>query len=213
MRILVDGMDLSGKTTLAKALVAALQARGIAARRNVGGLHKGWLDAFAQWAYRRCRPGSVLVSWLFAGVMLADALRARHRASEVVMQEAYAEHTIAFAEGFGRRAPAWVVRALRRWLPRFDRIVVLTAGHQERVRRFGARGQNDAVDALLLAEPWRLGAIEHRLRALLAGPRTLWLDTDRLGPRQVLDLVLQHVLPAPEAVAPGAPAESGREAA
>jgi dTMP kinase len=193
MRILIDGMDLSGKTTLAKALVAALQEAGIQARRNVGGLHKGWIDALAQRTYRWCRPGSALVSWLFAATALVDALRARRPApGTVLVQEAYAEHTIAFAEGFGRRAAAWLVRRLRHWLPRFDLIVHLQADRETRERRFHGRGRNDAVDRLIFAAPDRFDSIGRRLKALLEAESCLALDTDRLSPAEVLAKVLAH---------------------
>lgn len=191
MRILIDGMDLSGKTTLAKALVATLREHGLDARRNVGGLHKGWFDAWAQKAYRRLRPGSAVVSWLFAATALADAIRATlPKPGEIVVQEAHAAHTIAFAEGFGSRVPAMLLRWLRPFLPRFDLIVHLKASHAERGRRFHVRQHNTPVDALLFSAPALFHDIDRRLCELMTRDGALILDTDHLCQDSVLRRVL-----------------------
>lgn len=188
MRVLIDGLDLSGKSTLAASLAEALLAAGLPVRRSVGGLHKGMADRVAGWLYRRLPPGSALVSWAFALALWADR-RARPEAA-VVVHEAHAAHAIAFAEGFGQRLPAALLRRLRPRLPRFDLVIYLGARPLTRYRRYLGRPRNDAVDAALLADPARLERIDARLASLLAEDGAWRIDTDELDADEILERVL-----------------------
>lgn len=191
MRILVDGMDLSGKSTLTCGLVDALRADGWVVCRSVGGLHKGVCHRIAAWAYRRLPAGSVWVSWAFVAVVVADILRARRgREGECVVHEAYAAHTVAFARGFGHRGPAAVLLALRPLWPRFDLVVSLRASLRTRRARYAERPGNDAIDAMIWSAPARFAAIDRALGVLLRADGGLELYTDALRPEQVLGVVL-----------------------
>lgn len=196
MRVLIDGMDLSGKSTLAQGLTEALNRLGIPARRNVGGLHAGRATAMAQAAYRARPPGDGAVAWAFFASALSDAIFGPASPGEVLVQEAYTDHSVAFAEAFGHRGVSLALRALRPALPRFDLIVYLGASLETRRRRYQSRPKNDAVDAMLLTDPERFQAIDDRLRALLTRRGALIIETDGLCASEVLAATLSRVLTA-----------------
>lgn len=189
MRILIDGMDLSGKSTLATGLVIHLQRRGVTARRNVGGLTDSAAHRFTQRAYRLRPPGDGLVGWGFVATALSDALRPLPPRG-VLVQEAYTQHTIALAEGFGHPSVGWTLRVLGPVLPHFDHLFYLGASLETRRARYAARGQNDALDALIFQDPARFQRIEATLRALMVAEGATVIETDGLGAEEVLQRVI-----------------------
>ncbi len=184
MRVLIDGMDLSGKSSLACALVEQLKADGIVACRSVGGLHKGRVDALAQRVYRRSPPGSRAVTWAFVAVVVVDVVFGR-RSRGIVVHEAHAAHTVAFARGFGARVAPRLLAGLRPLWPRFDLVISLRARADTRRARFSARAANDAIDAMLFTDPGRFASIDADLGALLESQRALVISTDEVDVRGI----------------------------
>lgn len=199
MRVLVDGVDLTGKTTLVRSLVAELQARGFAADRNVGPLRKGALARAAQARYRAaCDPGDATQTWLFVAAALADLAAPRCHPG-ILVQEAWVEHTIALARALGRPVAAAVVLAIEALLPRFDAAILLVADETTRRRRLAARAEADALDRLLVEAPEASAELERTLNGLLLRrPNVLVLDSARLAPEEMVRRAVEHVLAARE---------------
>lgn len=189
MRVLIDGMDLSGKSTLCRGLVERLQRAGVPARRNLGGLTHGAAHRFTQRAWRQRPPGDGLVGWGFVASALTDALT-RPEPPGVIVQEAYAQHTIALAEGFGHPAVSRAMRALAPALPHFDHLFYLGATLETRRARYVTRGVNDGMDALIFEDPARFSRIEARLRGLMLEAGAKVIETDALDAEAVLERVL-----------------------
>jgi dTMP kinase len=152
MRVLIDGLDLSGKTTLTAALAAELQARG----RTVT-VHRGFL-ADRHPARRLLKklplvrqPDSTLVTtaYLSAGYVL-DSLLVRTRACEpagtVLIQDGYVDRTVAFGMAGGPYLAAVLALRWPRVFAPFDVAVYLHAPADARRARLGVRETPDAVD-------------------------------------------------------------------
>ncbi|MFD8915551.1 hypothetical protein [Streptomyces sp. NPDC059575] len=152
MRVLVDGLDLSGKTTLVTALADELEARG----RSVL-THKGLL-APRHPARRLLRklplvrqPDSTLVTtaYLTAGYVL-DSLLVRtfapDQAGTVLIQDGYVDRTVAFGMAGGPYLAAVLALRWPRVFAPFDVAVHLHAPADARRTRLGAREKPDAVD-------------------------------------------------------------------
>ncbi|MGW8700683.1 hypothetical protein ACWGOK_27800 [Streptomyces eurythermus] len=152
MRVLIDGLDLSGKTTLTAALAAELEARG----RTVVE-HRGFLAA--RHPARRLlkklplvrQPDSTLVTtaYLTAGYVL-DSLLVRAGAAEpagtVLIQDGYVDRTVAFGMAGGPYLAAVLALRWPRLFAPFDVAVYLHAPADARRVRLGARHAPDAVD-------------------------------------------------------------------
>ncbi|MDQ0700904.1 hypothetical protein [Streptomyces sp. W4I9-2] len=152
MRVLIDGLDLSGKTTLTAALAAELEARG----RTVVE-HRGFL-AERHPARRLLKmlplvrqPDSTLVTtaYLTAGYVL-DSLLVRAVASEpagtVLIQDGYVDRTVAFGMAGGPYLAAVLALRWPRVFAPFDVAVYLHASAEARRARLGMREKPDAVD-------------------------------------------------------------------
>jgi dTMP kinase len=143
LRILVDGVDLAGKTTLVHALVAELESRGVPAARHRGMLspHHPLDRALRQLSSAR-QPDSwwTTTAYLIGGFLLDSVLvrfdppRPRNR---VLVQDAYGDRTVAF----GMAGGPYIASALAlRWpkaLSPFDLAVYLHASPQAREARLG----------------------------------------------------------------------------
>lgn len=152
MRVLIDGLDLSGKTTLTAALAAELEARG----RTVVE-HRGFLTD--RHPARRLlkklplvrQPDSTLVTtaYLTAGYML-DSLLVRAVAPEpagtVLIQDGYVDRTVAFGMAGGPYLAAVLALRWPRVFAPFDIAVYLHAPADARRARLGVRETPDAVD-------------------------------------------------------------------
>ena len=203
MRILIDGMDLSGKTTLARRLTRRLQDRGLRVHHTRLTLHDGLHARLARMAYRTLPPGHLLGAWAFALAAVVDRIvDAAPQASphDVHIHEAHAAHTVAYAAGFGHRRTAALLHAARRLWPRFDHTLLLTAHHATRRARLAARPENNANDMLLEQEPARFQSIDDRLRALLVALGATVIDTDDLDLVEVERAALTAIARVPSPV-------------
>lgn len=196
MNVLVEGADLTGKSTLVAGLVTSLRAAGLDAERSIGAFHQGPL---ARWALARYRAGADPTrwsqTWLFTLAEVADAALPPTRRPRLRVQEVYVDHTIALAEVLGRPAAAALCRAALPFLPRFAATIYLTADAVIRRRRLETRARVDPIDRLLIDDPSRADELERRLFARVRRrPGLLVLDTGRLPAEQVIDEARRHVL-------------------
>jgi thymidylate kinase len=151
-RILVDGLDMSGKTTLTRAIIAALSERGIPAQR-----HRGMLaghHSLEQWLHsrfplvRQPESSAVTTAWL-AGFAL-DGLLSRadlpRPAGTVMVQDGYADRTVAFGMAGGPYLAACLALRWPRIFASFDLAVYLHAPAEARAARLAVRQDPDAND-------------------------------------------------------------------
>ncbi len=195
MRVLVDGVDLTGKTTLVKGLVAELRARGFDARRNVGPLRRGFLAKRAIERYRSgADPGDATQTWLFVAAAIADLAAPRTQAG-ILVQEAWVQHTIALATALGRPMAAAVARSLEAVLPRFDVAILLVADEETRRRRLAAREGADVLDRMLVEEPAASETLARTLHERMTRrPDLVVLDSAALSPEEMLARATDSVL-------------------
>jgi len=149
--VLVEGMDLTGKTTLSRLLVAELETRGLNAVH-----HRGFLASRhpMRRLLERTTPGNKPSSWLLNAAFVAGALMDRvlpgvlDDDNDVVVHESYVDRAIAYGVAEG----AWpVARLAARWsraFAAFDLAVLTHAPLEVRQARMRERGStSDRVDA------------------------------------------------------------------
>lgn len=188
--ILVEGLDLAGKSTLIEGLrqhfgrtrvlngqFCSNNPSGKVARELVR-----WDEGF----------GGLEAGSLFLSSMLWDA---RHfvppAPGEVHLQDSCWLRTLAFEQLFGSIPIARMMEEQGRRFPRFEKAFFLTASLAERERRFRSRSQNDLHDLMAFRKPDKFLAIERRLRDLvIEWEAGVVIETDGLSPAQVLSRVL-----------------------
>jgi dTMP kinase len=152
MRVLIEGLDLTGKTTLSLAVAAEFTRRGRPAVR-----HRGMLTGRhpARAALRRLplvrQPDSAFVttSYLLAGYVLDGALIRAARtgpAASVVVQDGYADRMVAYGMAGGPYLAAALALRWPRVFASFDVAVYLHAPRQTRAARLAGREGADRVD-------------------------------------------------------------------
>ncbi|AOS62888.1 nucleoside/nucleotide kinase family protein [Actinoalloteichus hymeniacidonis] len=159
MRILVDGLDMTGKSTLTELVVRTLEARGVPARRHRGLISIGALLEPLRSPLRPFRlPRRTLASttFLLAGYAL-DALLTRvlpyRHPRLVLVQDGYVDRCVASGIAAGPYAPArWALR-LADWFVPFDLAVYLHAPPDERAARLAERADADTNDRHSVADP------------------------------------------------------------
>ena len=191
--ILVEGLDLAGKSTLIQNLAGQLRPvrvrngqfcpdnpSGKVARELVR-----WDEGF----------GGVEAGALFLSSMLWDA---RHfqpaPQGEVHLQDSCWLRTLAFEQLYGSAELARLMEEQGRRFPRFERAFFLSASLEERERRIRSRPQNDLHDLMAFRKPEKFLAIERRLKELVIEWESgVSIETDGLSPDQVLNQVLSQL--------------------
>ena len=190
--ILVEGLDLAGKSTLVEGLQQHYGdnvriCNGQFCPDNPGARVARdlvrWDEGF----------GGVEAGALFLSSMLWDG---RHFQSpsgdQVHLQDSCWLRTLAFEQLYGSPALASLMEEQGRAFPRFDRALFLTASLAERERRLRSRANNDLHDLMAFRKPEKFLAIEKRLAQLVQSWESgVIVETDGLSADQVLHGVLQ----------------------
>ncbi|MFI1191055.1 hypothetical protein [Streptomyces californicus] len=209
MRILVDGLDLSGKTTLVTALAAELESRG----RSVL-THKGLLAPRhpARRALRKLplvrQPDSALITgaYLLAGYVVDSALvrvSAPEPVGAVLIQDGYVDRTVAFGMAGGPYLSAVLALRWPRVFAPFDLAVYLHAPADARRTRLGVREEPDAVD-IRGVEDAEFAATFTAMLTRGMGRRhkkLLVFDTSAHSPKEMATAVADALLGTPAAAA------------
>jgi len=191
--ILVEGLDLAGKSTLIEGLRAHYTQAGNLVRVLNGQFCEK--NPAAQVARELVRWdegfGGVEAGSLFLSTMLWDA---RHfvppAKGEVHLQDSCWLRTLAFEQLYGSAPLARMMEQQGRRFPRFAQAVFLTASLEERERRLRSRAHNDLHDLMAFRKPEKFLAIEQRLRELaVEWEFAIVIETDGLTPLQILQAV------------------------
>ena len=220
-RILVDGLDMSGKTTLTRAIIAALAAQGIPAQRHRGMLAEH--HPLEQWLHRRFplvrQPGSSLVTTAWLAGFALDGLLARadppQPASTVMVQDGYADRTVAFGLAGGPYLAACLALRWPQLFASFDLTVYLHASAEARAARLAVRPDPDANDVRTVRDT----AFAETFTAMLVHgmcrrhQRLLVFDTSRHSPEEMAATVIGELLDGPQTGVSPLRSESGGRAA
>ncbi|MFJ6138795.1 hypothetical protein [Kitasatospora sp. NPDC092286] len=131
MRILVDGLDMSGKTTLVTTLIKTLEAREVTAVRHRGMLaeHHPVEPLLKRLPLVRQAESSAITAAFLVGGYALDGLLVRvdppRPADAVIIQDGYADRAIAFGLAGGPYLTATLALWASRVFATFDVAVYL----------------------------------------------------------------------------------------
>jgi len=197
IRVLIDGPDLSGKTTLAKLLRSELEARGwkvAAAKGRIDPVSKPRILAKIN---PNNHPDSALLNTAYILDAIVDRVRRRDAPiGTIFITEGYVDRSIAY--GLARRL-GWVARlaAKARWLfPTFDVAILVTADLATRKARLSLRERPSPIDSRALESHYRFLAAYRLL--FRRHRRRVAIDTSKVSVAASLQISLEQVLAAAE---------------
>lgn len=199
--ILVEGLDLAGKSTLTKSLFAELQNQG----KEV---------SYARNAFVSCNPiaqkADVLrrqdhvslqeTGGLFLAAHLYDALVFEYpKPGAYHIQDSCWLRTLAYNTMYEARFIPELIRATHQFQPQFDIVMYLTASDKARRERVLKRAleseENDRADYLSWINPSRLRKNDAILfeQTVEFYPQTTKIDTTDMSPEEVLQKALDVI--------------------
>jgi thymidylate kinase len=192
--ILVEGLDLAGKSTLVSGLEKRLASRGWQVKVRHGDLCEGNPVAKVTRQMMRWDPGFKPSEGapLFLASHLWDQrnFEPPRRASAVHLQDSCALRSLAFERVLGQEFYAQRLEEVVDRLPVFDAAYVLTASLKNRKERFQRREENDLHDSFMLSDPVRFSRVDSELLRLgveKCGAKLVC--TDDFDAEQLLDFV------------------------
>jgi len=193
LRVLVDGPDLSGKTTLVEAVRAQLKARGWTVQVSKGGRDKRWRARTIARVSPNKHPDSALLNAAYIAQALLDHLRDRPvPQNTIIITEGYVDRSIAY--GIARRLgwPAQLALRARDIFPRFNLAILVKADLATRKTRLAQRNAPSCIDSRSI-ESHRRFLAAYRL-VFRRHRRRIVIDTSRVGIEDAADVALQHIL-------------------
>ncbi|MFI5987315.1 hypothetical protein ACIBEA_41400 [Streptomyces sp. NPDC051555] len=204
MRVLVDGLDLSGKTTLVTALATELEGRGhpVVEHRGLLATHHPARRLLKRLPLVR-QPDSALVTgaYLLAGYAL-DGVLVRSAAPEppgtILVQDGYVDRTVAFGMAGGPYLSAVLALRWPQVFAPFDVAVHLHAPADERRLRLAGRARPDAVDIRGVQDPEFAETFTAMLTRGMGRrhKRLLVFDTSRHTPQEMATTIADTLLGA-----------------
>jgi len=227
VRILVDGLDMSGKTTLTKTLIDTLNSCGITAVRHRGMLaeHHPVEPLLKKLPLVRQAESSAITAAFLLGGYALDAALVRvdppRTGGAVLIQDGYVDRTVAFGLAGGPYLSAAFGLWGARWFASFDLAVYLHASPEVRRTRMEGRDEVDSADRRSVEDEAfaaRFNAVLLHGMARRHGGRLLVFDTGEHAPAEIARRVLAAAglvptIPAPRTAADGSTATvAGRSA-
>jgi thymidylate kinase len=171
--VLIEGLDLAGKSTLVKNLRGELARRGVAVRVRRNALcPDNPIATLADQMRRDPWAAAVETGALFLAAHLWDARHFKPPLDGTVhLQDSCWVRTLAYHTFHDTPGLPTLLRKAMASFPRFNAAVFLTTGIKERQRRLAQReceqpGNNDANDRLVMIAPDQFNVLARMLRTI-----------------------------------------------
>ena len=205
--ILIEGIDLAGKSTLAKSLPGKLNDLGFAVRQSRNSLcPDNPIAPVADVIRKESNAGNAETGALFLASHLWDSRNFGPIPNGTIhLQDSCWVRTLAHHTVQGTPDIPAMLRRDAMAFPRFNIAIFLTADLTVRQERLGQResddpGSNDDGDRLVITNPQKFNRLDERLKELCKEFfSATCIDTSTLDKNDVLNEVLKQVLPVLDA--------------
>lgn len=204
--ILVTGIDLVGKTTLGKGITEEMRSQGFNTQ-----FHRGAFSQQPLWEYARSLMSAgymrdkmrvyainsaLLTAYAFDRLPPhnADGTSASND-GEVIIQDSYAERTVAFCRAHGVRMIPDLLENIRRWKFHFDINIQLYANPEARLERYHMRNdEKKPLEEELLDGSRRAQQMHAEMHRQLAHEQHyLLIDTTNHTPESTLAEAMRFI--------------------
>lgn len=191
IRILIEGPDLAGKSTIASSLVEHLQngnhrvdhLKGKYSRRS-------WNQVLRRLDANRFAQSNLLNSLYIASAVLDKLTRTADAAAPIVICESYVDRAIAYGTSLQRNPIARVASHMPWLFPRFELVVLLTCSYELRLERLASRTTPTRIDRMTCDSPQTHDRfVSAYQRALRRHDNLLTFDTGRIA----IDVIVRHI--------------------
>ncbi|SRR5258708_3093590 len=200
MLVLIEGLDLSGKSTVAKQLRIELENVGLSVQSGYGALHKNRLHTYVHDDLCHQETGGIwyifMTNFLLTLLPLVDrVLFISPSWHTIVIHESYACRTIAFNKA--HRIP-FFHRLLTIMYPifvSFNLTIYITASAEARKKRLVARAARNSDDLISITNPDLLLEMDGYLRnALKTCKNVLTIDNSELTIEDTVSIAKHAVI-------------------
>lgn len=182
--ILIEGLDLAGKSTAVKGLRERLPGPVHYSRNSL--CSDNPIAAVADQLRHDPEHTALEGSCLYVAAHEWDLRHFAPPEQGTHLQDSCWLRALAYDRALGalEMTARWR-QSFERW-PRFDTVIFLTASLEERRRRYATRAHNDSGDAWVFSSPGRFVALERALREEALAQGGTELDTTGLSKAEVL---------------------------
>lgn len=205
MRILIEGPDLAGKSTVAFELTSACTMNGFRVHsfRDTS-CAKGFFRRLLSYVDAPSHPKSRLLN---AAYILCGAAESRRIANwschknELLLCETHVDRSICYGTAIGLRPIPQLALAASRIFPTFDIAILLVASFQERNRRLRLRPHANLIDHMTCRDECTHDKfIAAYRRALRRHREVLEYNTDKVDPRDIANDIFSRISSGTSAV-------------
>jgi len=196
-KILVEGLDYAGKTTLAKGLVHIFNNMGLPSIYNKGNMVKTSLDDYVRKELYSESSDLIRLNALLTLGPLIDALE-NDSSSDLgyLVQESYIDRTIAYNKANKIPYFAEILEDLQTKLVQFDVSLFLDADIETRQKRYYSRtSERNKFDELIFADSDLFCRINDLTRELvLKRTNSHLIDTSNITEEEVRQIAINLIL-------------------
>ncbi len=161
-KVLIEGMDLSGKTTIVDCLRHMMQVKYVQSRTLI---ENNYIHDFAVQQSKAGNLPRQLISELYKLAIMEDLCKYEMSEGKFVLQDSYfALRSYAYEKDYGSSKIANEIQDYLQMFPKPEVTFYLTASMNERVKRNEKRNKKMAyMEKLLITEPKKFEKIEQNL--------------------------------------------------
>lgn len=194
MLILIDGIDLSGKTTITKQLEHQLIRSGYNVRINKNTLHQGLYNKLLDAIHSK--QSVYLPNWI---VSILDCLAPwvdsfqykRPPFFSITVQESYVDRAIGYLYIYKKQFLYHFLRWSKKYFVQFDLAIYLTASFEVRRSRYEQRKNNRKGDRILINNQIALKQMEDKMIECMSSyPVFFQIDTSNIGVQDIVDIIV-----------------------
>jgi len=195
--ILLEGTELSGKTTLAKSIRQRLANEGFSIVVNSGPINKvsGLVNIPLNIAKRIRSPSFKELLYTFSLVVDRDP-KETHPEVDLFIQERYFPSVMAYSRVFNSFGiNRYVGDYIQRFYPSFDINILVKTSLETRLERIKARNVKTKLDKMIEERPQLASELEREIQRILCKERNYFeLDTDEMNIDKATEEIYRRII-------------------
>ncbi len=170
-RILFEGTELSGKSTIIQSVYRALNEKGYEVVVNSGPLQKNSKKVSLPLNFANRTKSQTLRELGYSASMIFDRV-SNEIGSDYFLQERGFPSVVAFSRVFNHLGVnRYFGRIIIPFYPHFDYNFLISASQEDRIKRLSERKNNTWLDELVESDPEKILTIEDEIRKVMSNEK------------------------------------------